>query len=97
MCVQILIANYITLSFSDIYSVEILKVVGTGKQDVSFLWYISVNISFPEEEAGIREEIPAHALVVPDTTYNQRVPAVIGTNVLRHYASKYNCMNKTVT
>lgn len=79
----------------DIHSVETLKVVGAGGQDVPFLGYISVNISFPENEAGVSEEIPTLALIVPNTAYNQRVPAVIGTNLLRHYASKYDCMNKT--
>ena len=79
----------------DIHSVETLKVVGAGGQDVPFFRYISVNISFPENEAGVSEEIPTFALIVPNTSYNQRVPAVIGTNLLRHYASKYDCLTKT--
>ena len=83
------------LTDCDIHPVETLKVVGAGGQDVPFLGYVSVNISFPEHEAGICEETPTFALIVPNTTYNQRVPAVIGTNVLRHYASKYDHRNKT--
>ena len=71
-------------------------IVGAGGQKVPFLGYVSVNISFPEHEAGtyMRGNI-TFALIVPNTTYNQRVPAVIGTNVLRHYASKYDHRNKT--
>ena len=83
------------LTDCDIHPVETLKVVGAGGQDVPFLGYVSVNISFPQHEAGICEETPTFALIVPNTTYNQRVPAVIGTNVLRHYASKYDHRNKT--
>ena len=82
------------LTDCDIHPVETLKVVGAGGQDVPFFGF-SVNISFPEHEAGICEETPTFALIVPNTTYNQRVPAVIGTNVLRHYANKYDHRNKT--
>ena len=70
------------LTDCDIHPVETLKVVEAGGQDVPFLGYVSVNISFPEHKAGIREETPTFALIVPNTTYSQGVPAVIGTETL---------------
>ena len=84
------------LTDCDIQLVETLKVVGAGGQNVPFLGYVSVNISFPEHEAGtyMRGNF-TFALIVLNTTYNQRVPAVSGTNVQRHYASKYDHRNKT--
>ena len=48
----------------DIHSIKTIKVVGAAGQEVPFLGYISVNISFPKQEAGVRKEIPTYALQV---------------------------------
>ena len=57
--------------------------VGAAGQDVPFLGYVDVEVEFPVEEAGVCSCLQALVLVVPDNAYNQRVPLVIGTNVVR--------------
>ena len=83
------------LSECKIEPVEVLQVVGAGGQTVPFLGYVSVDISFPASEAGISKKIPTLALVVPNSTYNERVPALIGPNLLRSYAER--CRKNTTT
>ena len=62
---------------------SLLRVVGAGGQNVPFLGYVDVEVEFPEEESGLRSGVQALILVVPDNAYNQRVPLVIGTNIVR--------------
>ena len=62
---------------------SLLSVVGAAGQDVSFLGYVDVEVEFPVEEAGLCSRLQALVLVVPDNAYNQRVPLVIGTNIMR--------------
>lgn len=62
---------------------SLLRVVGAAGQDVPFLGYVEVEVEFPEEESGLCSSVQALILVVPDNAYNQRVPLVIGTNIVR--------------
>ena len=62
---------------------SLLRVVGAASQDVPFLGYVDVEVEFPVEEAGLCSCLPALVLVAPDNEYNQRVPLVIGTNIVR--------------
>ena len=72
------------LSDCRIHPVEsLLRVVGAAGQDVPFLGYVDVEVEFPVEEAGLCSRLQALVLVVPDNAYNQRVPLVIGTNIVR--------------
>ena len=62
---------------------DILKIEGAGGQNVPFLGFIEVDISFPEETSGMRDCLTAIVLVVQNTSFNKQVPMVIGTNVVR--------------
>ena len=62
---------------------SLLRVVGAASQDVPFLGYVDVEVEFPVEEAGLCSCLQVLVLVVPDNAYNQRVPLVIGTNIVR--------------
>lgn len=67
-----------------IHPVEsLLRVVGAAGQDVPFLGYVDVEVEFPEEEAGLCDCVQALVLVVPDNAYNQRLPLVIGANIVK--------------
>ena len=67
-----------------IHRVEsLLRVVGAAGQDVPFLGYVDVEVEFPVEEFGLCSRLQALVLVVPDNAYNQRVPLVIVTNIVR--------------
>ena len=69
------------LSDCIIHPVESLfRVVGAAGQDVPFL---EVEVEFAVEEAGLCSRLQALVLVVPDNAYNQGVPLVIGTNIVR--------------
>ena len=70
------------LSDCIIHPVESLfRVVGAAGQDVPFL---EVEVEFAVEEAGLCSRLQALVLVVPDNAYNQGVPLVIGTNIVRN-------------
>ena len=72
------------LSECVIHPVEsLLRVVGAAGQDVPFLEYVDVEVEFPAEEAGLCSCLQALVLVVLDDAPNQRVPLVIGTNIVR--------------
>ena len=69
------------LSDHEIHPVEpLLRVVGAAGQAVPFLSY--VDVEFPENEAGL-SGCEALVLVVPDNAYHQRVPLVVGTNIVK--------------
>ena len=61
----------------------LVRVVGAAGQDVPFLGYIELNICL--KDAGTNRTFPTLALVVPDNEYNQRVPLILGTNVVKQY------------
>ena len=62
---------------------SLLHAVGAAGQGVPFLGYVDIEVEFPAEEAGLCSCLQALVLVVPDNAYNQRVPLVIGTNIVR--------------
>ena len=62
---------------------QIIGVVGAGGQEVPFLGYVTIHVSFPENDVGIRGTLTTLALVVPNNSYNQRVPVIIGTNLVK--------------
>ena len=64
---------------------DIVRVVGAGGQDVPFLGYVTIHVSFPENDVGIRSTLTTLALVLPNNSYNQRVPVIIGTNLVKQY------------
>ncbi len=57
---------------------DFLKTEGFGIFSVPYLGYIHVTISF----AGVDEQT-CSVLIAPDTPYNQKVPLLVGTNLLR--------------
>ena len=57
--------------------------VGAAGQDVPLLEYVDAEIEFPEDEAGLSGCVEALVLVVPENAYNQRVPLLIGTKVVK--------------
>ena len=61
---------------------DFLTIEGAGGQDVPFLGYIALELTFPFEACGCEEACGVLTLVVPDNNYNSRVPLTVGTNVL---------------
>lgn len=59
-----------------------VSVVGAGGQNVHYLGYVEVSISFPQTITGKKEDLIALALVVPEHYLNSEIPLLIGTNVL---------------
>ena len=59
---------------------NIVRVVGAGGQEVPFLGYATIHVSFPENDVGIQGTLTTLPLVVPNNSYNQRVSVIIGTN-----------------
>ena len=63
----------------DLMSLDnLLKVTDAGDNDLPYLGYVEVELAFGDKSYGV---FPV--LVVNDTTYNIRVPLLIGTNVLK--------------
>jgi hypothetical protein len=62
---------------------NIVRVVGADGQEVPFLGYVTIDVSFPENDVGIRGTLTTLALVVPTNSYNQRVLVIIGTNLVK--------------
>ena len=62
---------------------DLVRVVGAGGQDVPFLGYTNVKIQFPVKDVGIESSFDTLVLVVPNNEYNQRVPLIVGTNLVR--------------
>lgn len=57
--------------------------VGAAGQEVPFLGYVELDVSFPRTEAGIDNVFQTLVLVVPDNQYNLRVPLILGTNLAK--------------
>jgi transposase InsO family protein len=53
-----------------------------GGYSLPYSGYIEVTIAFPETGQSTSDELGSLVLIVPDTVYNQRVPLLIGTNVI---------------
>lgn len=62
-----------------------LTIEGAGGHHLPYLGYIEVDLAVP---ALSIESITCLMLVTPDTDYSQRVPVIIGTNILRHVMGK---------
>ena len=58
---------------------RMLTVEGAGGHQLPYLGYVEVDLYLKEMEEPVQRVI---MLVVPDTAYHQRVPVLIGTNVL---------------
>lgn len=61
----------------------LIRVVGAGGQKVPFWGYVELDIRFPCVGAGTDKVFSALVLVVPDNSYNQRVPLILGTNLTK--------------
>jgi len=70
-----------------------LDIGGAGGQQLPYSGYVEVNLSV----SGLFKDISCLMLVVPDTRYAQRVPVILGTNILtsvmerleEHYGVRY--------
>ena len=60
----------------------LLEIEGAGGQNVPYLGYVEVNISFPQTITGKKADLMALVLVVPEHHLNSKIPLLIGTNVL---------------
>ena len=61
----------------------LVRVVGAAGQEVPFLGYVELDISFPRTEAGTDKVFQTPVLVVPDNQYNLRGPLILGTNLAK--------------
>lgn len=73
-------------SLDDLLDVE-LEVAGANGEEVPYLRYIELNLTFPEEFLGKETEVPTLVLVVPDV--NNAPQILIGTNSLDVLYSNY--------
>ncbi len=77
--------NFSSYELHDVSS--LLKVETVAGTNLPFHGFCEFEISFQlSEESCFKKVIPF--LVVPDTNYNQKIPILIGTNVLNHVVSK---------
>ena len=58
---------------------DLLHVEGAGGHQLEYLGYAEMDVTVPDHSA-IPLWVPI--LVAPNTTYNKRVPLIIGTNVI---------------
>lgn len=56
-----------------------LDIEGAGGQKLPYVGFIEVEVSTPE----LQNRVPTLMLVVPDTKFAERVPVILGTNVLK--------------
>ena len=61
----------------------LLRVVGAAVQELPFLGYVEISISFLCTEAGTDKVFQTFVLVVPDNQYNRCVPLILGTNLAK--------------
>ena len=62
---------------------RLVHVVGAAGQEVPFLGYVELSVSFPCTKAGTDVVFQTLVLVVLDNQYNQRVPLIPGTNLAK--------------
>ena len=60
---------------------NLLEVEAANGQDVPYLGYIEVNVTFPKSALGVEIEVPTLALIVPDM-HSTSSSVLIGTNTL---------------
>ena len=78
------------LSHIDLHPIEeALQIIGVGGQDVPYLGYLTVSVSFPEQNCGTEKNHVVFALVCPDQNPPTEVPVIVGTNILWKF--KENC------
>ena len=75
--------NYFKEHLEDIYPLQpldSLMVEGAGGENLPYLGYIDAALMVPD---CMMEELGVPILVIKDTSYNSRVPVVVGTNVIK--------------
>ena len=65
---------------------DLLNVVGVNGSKLPYYGYVEASIRCPF--ADVSDDFPV--LVVPDTDYNQKVPILVGTNILEHLKPKFD-------
>lgn len=72
------------LSHRPLYTIgNVLNIEGAAGQKVPYLGYIEIELQFPQHACGTDKCISALVLVSPDQSYNEKIPLLVGTNVLR--------------
>lgn len=61
---------------------HLLDLEGAGGQSVPYLGYVEVPLAFPDNITGVKEQLTALALVVPECNVNSQIPVLARTNVL---------------
>ena len=70
-----------------------MRVVGAGGQDIPYEGYIELALA----ENGSQEQLWVPVLVVRDTPYNEKVPMIIGTNVLKAWRGRgFRCTSQAL-
>ncbi|XP_015276919.1 PREDICTED: uncharacterized protein LOC107119009 [Gekko japonicus] len=64
---------------------EALQVIGAGGQEVPYLGYVVVSVSFPKENCGTQRSQMVFALICPDQNPPTIVPVIVGTNILQKF------------
>lgn len=81
------------LSHRQLYTIgKVLDIEGAAGQQVPYLGYIEVELQFPKRACGTDKCVSALVLVSPDHSYTEKVPLLVGTNVLRSLIS--DCIKK---
>lgn len=71
------------LGHQQIHSLDnLLEVESANGQNVPYLGYVEVIITFPRDFVGVNMEVPTLALVVPDLSSTFQPSVLIGTNTL---------------
>lgn len=68
---------------------DLLEVEAANGQDVPYLGYVEVNITFPKSSLGLDIEVPTLALIVPDMR-STLSSVLIGTNALDVLYEQYS-------
>jgi len=70
----------------------LVSVVRAAGQEVTFLGYVKLGVSFPRTETGTDEVIQTMVLVVSDNQFNRHVPLILGTNLAKQCSD--DCQQK---
>ena len=62
---------------------DLLRIEGAGGQEVPFIGYIEASLTINLHSTTPGFDVPCLLLVVPETSYNRRVPVIVGTNVIK--------------
>ncbi|KAL7824273.1 hypothetical protein SRHO_G00342580 [Serrasalmus rhombeus] len=63
---------------------DLLHIEGAAGQTVPYLGYVEVEVQFPKSVCGTGKRFNILALISPDQSYNEKVPLLVGTNILKH-------------